>query len=184
MTLKDDFRDGIMNVHTRQFGTVAELVIRILKNHINSGKIHFDLIDIDNKKIEVKASRVFKKNELKMDIHNFYEIIMNNSNRGRLLNQKDVTKKDFDCNIQQIKTKYFDRLIYLLFFKDIIEIFEITNESILKDKEINYSNKQHAGNVGEGQFHINNQTYKHHKEKYFIESITYEKLIEECKKQK
>lgn len=117
MSEKDDFRDGIMNVNTRQFGKVAELVIQILKKHINSDTVHYDLKDIDNKnkKIEVKASRVFKANTLKMEVHNLYDIIMNNSNRGRLLSQNDVENKkfDFDCNMQQIKTKFFDRLIYL-----------------------------------------------------------------------
>ena len=84
--------------------------------------------------------------------------------------------------IQQIKVKLFDKMIYLLFFNDVIEIFEITKKQILKDKKISYSNKQHRGNTGEGQFHVNNKTYNHHKKTYFVESITYRTLMEETKK--
>ena len=176
------FRDGIIDIHTRQFGTAAEVIVMIVKKCIGSKKLEFDLIDVNNNKVEVKASKVFKKQKLDMNIKNFYEIIMNNSNRERLIRQKDVDKFTFDCNIQQIKIKLFDKMIYLLFFKDVIEIFEIQKKQIQKDAKIHYSDKQHRGNVGEGQFHINNKTYGHHKKHYFIESITYTELMNEAKK--
>lgn len=176
------FRDGIIDMNTRQFGTVAEIIIIILKKYISSGKLDFDLIDIEKKKIEVKASKVFRKQKLDMDIHTFYDIVINNSNRDRLLNQKDIKTEEFDCNIQQIKAKLFDKLIYLLFFKDVIEIFEISSKEISKDKNIFYSDKQHRGNVGEGQFHINNKTYQYHKDKYFVRSVSYKELLNNSKK--
>ncbi len=178
----EKFRDGIIDIHTRQFGTAAEIIVMILKKCIESKKLEFDLVDINNNKVEVKASKVFKKQKLDMNIENFYEIIINNSNRNRLIKQKDVGKFEFDCNIQQIKVKLFDKMIYLLFFNDVIEIFEIEKKQIQRDEKINYSDKQHRGNIGEGQFHINNKTYDHHKKHYFIESITYTKLMNEAKK--
>ena len=46
------------------------------------------------------------------------------------------------------------------------------------DKQINYSNHQHRGNVGEGQFHINNLTIDNHIEKYLVEWITYDEIID------
>ena len=139
----EKFKDGIIDMHTRQFGTVAEIIIMILKGCIGSKKLEFDLVDIDSKKVEVKASKVFKKQKLDMNIENFYDIIISNSNRDRLIKQKNIKKFEFDCNIQQVKVKLFDTMIYLLFFNDVIEIFEITKKQILKDKKINYSNKQH-----------------------------------------
>ena len=122
-----------------------------------------------------------EKQKLDMNIENFYDIMITNSNRNRLLLQKDVEKFEFDCNIQQIKTKLFDRLIYLLFFKNVIEIFEISGRQIQKDKRVFYSDRQHRGNIGEGQFHVNNKTYGHHKESYLVGSITYRELMGEAK---
>jgi hypothetical protein len=58
---------------------------------------------------------------------------------------------------------------------DGVEIFRIDADSISAD--IYYSDKQHAGNEGEGQFHLNNQTYAFHKENYFIETLTYNNLL-------
>ena len=182
MKNSERFRDGIIDIHTRQFGTAAEIVIMIMQGCTESRKLEFDLMDINNKKVEVKASKVLKKQKLSMSVENFYDIVISNSNRNRLIKQRDIKKFEFDCNIQQIKVKLFDKMIYLLFFNDVIEVFEITKKQILKDKKINYSDKQHRGNIGEGQFHINNKTYDHHKKNYFIESITYEKLMQQARK--
>lgn len=182
MVKSDKFREGIIDLNTRQFGTASEIIIEILKDYIGSGKLEFDLIDIDENKIEVKASKVYKKQRLALDITTFYDLILNNSNRDRLLLQKETSSQDFDCNIQQIKVNLFDKLIYLLFFRDVIEIFEIDSFRVKKDTAIAYSDNQHRGNVGEGQFHINNRTYGHHKKNYFIQSITYQALMLEAKK--
>ena len=178
----EKFRDGIIDMNTRQFGTVAEIVVMLLKNCMESKKLEFDLVDIHDKRVEVKASKVLKKQQLTITIENFYTIILNNSNRDRLIAQKDVKNFDFDCNIQQIKEKLFDRLVYLLFFEDIIEIIEINRKQIVKDKRIFYSRKQHRGNVGEGQFHVNNKTYDHHKKNYFLGSIPYKELMDEAER--
>ena len=58
--MSDDFRDGIINLYTRQFGTVVEILIKFLYSYQDSLDLSFDLIDCKNK-IEVKGSRVFKK---------------------------------------------------------------------------------------------------------------------------
>ena len=90
----------------------------------------------------------------------------------------------FDCNIQQIKNQYFDYLYYVLFFSDIIEFFRLIPGKIIKDKAIGYSDKQHRGNKGEGQFHINQKNYAHHKKNYFIGKMDYEELKEKLLKAK
>lgn len=177
MNEKERFREGILNLNTRQFGTAMEIVVVLLRHYCFSQKSEYDLIDKDGKKIEVKSSRVLKSKRLDLNAQNFYDIVISEGKRGRLIHQEDVQKHSFDCNIQQIKTEEFDRLIYLLCFQNIIEIFEISKEAILKDKNIGYSDKQHRGNKGEGQFHVTNKNYLYHKNEYFAESISYEDLM-------
>ncbi len=177
------FRDGIIDVNTRQFGRVAEVIVKILRDLLESGDLKFDLIEeMTSNKIEVKASKVLRANKLKIDESNFYDVIIKNSNRDRLLATTDIDTKKFDCNIQQIKAKLFDKLVYLLFFKDAVEIFEVDCDAIVADPSILYVDKQHRGNIGEGQFHVNNKTYPHHKQNYFVRAVTYEELVNEAKR--
>ncbi len=175
--MEDLFRDGILNLNTRQFGTAVELIVVLLNRYKKNNNLDCDLIDPEtNKKIEVKSSRVYKKQSLNFTLDNLYDLIVNNTNRNRLLRQDQVTQEKFDCNIQQVKTDLFDTLYYLLFFYDVIEVFKIENKEIQKDVNLNYSNRQHRGNEGEGQFHITQKNYKYHRNKYFIQSITYEEI--------
>ena len=41
-----------------------------------------------------------------------------------------------------------------------------------------YSNKQHRGNEGEGQFHLNQNTIRYHKEHYLKKKLSYEDLYD------
>ena len=175
--MNDDFRDGILSLNTRQFGQAIELIVQLLKGYENSKSLEFDLYDSDTKeKIEVKSSRVYKKQSLDLSLDTLYATIINSSNRNRLLRQEQALKSNFNCNIQQIKITYFDKLYYLLLFYDTIEVFLIGADDIKKDKMIGYSDKQHRGNPGEGQFHITQRNYQHHKDTYFIQSITYDEI--------
>lgn len=81
----------------------------------------------------------------------------------------------FDCNIQQVKRKEFDRLLYGLFFADKIAVFELSNKEVMKVQ--GYSDFQHKGNKGEGQFHVNNDTIDYHMKTHLKEWITYEDVI-------
>ena len=83
---------------------------------------------------------------------------------------------DWDCNIQQVKKEEFDILFYGVFFKDMIQVFKVRNSDI--GKEMKYSNKQHRGNTGEGQFHLNRQTYKYHLNCNLFKTLTYGELLE------
>lgn len=174
-----EFKQGLLQLNTRQFGSVVEVIVKLLADYQDSEKLDFDLIDEETgKRIEVKSSRVQRKSKLpKDDTGKIYDFIINNSSRRRVLRQNQATKVDFDCNIQQIKTGLFDVMYYLLFFYDVIEIFKIEKNEILNDVNINYSDKQHRGNKGEGQFHINTKNYQYHKDSYFQGSISYEDLV-------
>ena len=124
--MTDEFRDRMLTLYTRQFGKVAESLVKLLKNYSESDTLEFDLYDsATNERIEVKSSRVYKKRQLKITTDNLYDIIINSSNRNRLLSQSqveaDIGKAFFDCNMQQVKTTCFDKLYYLLLFYDVIE---------------------------------------------------------------
>ena len=148
-------------------------MIQILYKLKDSKTLAYDKVDDDGNKIEVKFSTVLKKSENRIDKENaIKETIAANTEIRKVLTTDDC---EYDCNIQQIKTKEFDILYYGLFFYDKIFIYKI-NSSEVKNLPT-YSDKQHRGNVGEGQFHINNTNIKEH-QKYFIKEITYEDLYE------
>ena len=178
----DDFKQSFINLNTRKFGRATEIIIGIIYDLNISDNLEYDLSKNDLK-IEIKSSRVYKKNTLTFDKDTIYQTIISHDYRNTLLKQSDIQDDiSFDCNIQQIKIKLFDFMYYVLFFYDVIEVFKITNKDITNDMEINYSNKQHRGNENEGQFHVNNRTYKHHKKTYFLKSYTYKELVSFIKK--
>ena len=43
---------------------------------------------------------------------------------------------------------------------------------------INFSSKQHRGNVGEGQFHIKKNNIDYHIKNYLVKTLTYEEMWE------
>ena len=81
----------------------------------------------------------------------------------------------FDCNIQQVKRTEFDVLYYGLFFADCVQIFRIDSSQI--GLGIGYSDKQHKGNVGEGQFHIHERSLVVHLAKYHYQRLSYSELL-------
>lgn len=168
----EDFKRGIFLLNTRRFGTVAELMIKALLRYEKSYTLEYDLIDSQNNKIEVKFSRVLETNKEKITENNVINEIFNSiSIERKIVRSNNLVK--FDCNIQQVKPNEFDILYYGLFFYDKIYIYKILSNEI---KDIfGYSNKQHRGNIGEGQFHINEKTIDFHN-KYFYQEITYEDL--------
>jgi hypothetical protein len=56
-----------------------------------------------------------------------------------------------------------------------VQIFKITPDRINKD--IRYSDKQHFGNKGEGQFHLNNATYQYHLKNFMEAELTYDEVL-------
>ena len=171
--------DGIFALHTRRFGTVAEVLVKILAN-ANWGKsISHDLYDEKTlRRIEVKFSRALRKNTSTIKETNILEQIISADDKIRMFKSTECEEYNFDCNIQQIKRKEFDVLYYGIFFSDIVQIFKIHSSDIGKDKNLRYSNKQHKGNVGEGQFHLNNKTYAYHIENYIEKELKYEEIFD------
>lgn len=173
-------RDAIFSLHTRKFGAVVEtLVERILQEFgflvSKSDNGSYDR-QINNKKDEIKGSRVLGKSVLDVKSDNIIESLLKQE-IYRFVDIENTNSVEWDCNIQQIKTHLFETLWYVLFFKDCVAIFKISSSQIPKDKNISYSNKQHRGNVNEGQFHVTNKNIKYHIENYLVKTITYNEVF-------
>lgn len=172
-----EFRDGIFALRTRRFGTVAELMIRKLINASKGLNQFHDLYDeAEGKRIEVKFSTVMKANKTTINENNLIEQCIKATVANRAMRSDEIHLYNFDCNIQQIKRVEFDILYYGLFFADRIAIFKMNSAEVLNC--YGYSDFQHKGNKGEGQFHLNPQSIDYHFKNHFLQWLTYEELYE------
>jgi hypothetical protein len=175
-------RDGIFALRTRRFGSVAECMVkRMLKCSLARSLFH-DLYDPTlQHRIEVKFSVVQKKAERTVTEQTVVRCIEEATAEKRMVAFSDWQHQRFDCNIQQVKRAEFDVLYYGLFFSDCIQIFRIESKDINENSRggrIYYSDFQHKGNVGEGQFHINSGTLQVHLDYYLHRTLTYEELFQ------
>ncbi len=170
-----EFRDGIFALRTRRFGTVAEIMIKAVYGFADSNSLAYDKKnEHTNERIEVKFSTVMKENDDKIREENIIEQCIKANLANRAMASYETNQYNFDCNIQQIKCSEFDVLYYGLFFSDRIEIYKMSNSEVLSCQ--GYSNKQHRGNEGEGQFHLNQDNIEHHRTRFFERNLTYEEL--------
>lgn len=173
-------RNGIFALRTRRFGSVAECMVKRLRKYGKAKSLFHDLFDEKSgQRIEVKFSAVMKKAERKVTEETVLKCIEEATAENRMVAFANWEQNQFDSNIQQIKRGEFDVLYYGLFFSDCIKIFRIESKMILERTDggnIGYSDKQHKGNRGEGQFHISEKTLQIHLEKYLHKSLTYSEL--------
>lgn len=171
-----ELRDGIFALNTRRFGTVAEIMVKKLKGLGKSKNMFHDLFDnSDSKRIEVKFSRV-GQNLDKLTEHNLLECILKEQGTDRRVKFANWEQHKFLCNIQQVKKTEFDGLYYGMFFDDCIKIFYIEPKDI--NETIGYGDKQHKGNVGEGQFHITEKNLQIHLTRHLVNTLTYQQLLD------
>lgn len=171
----NEFRDGIFALRTRRFGTVAEIMIKRLYDLDESGSLAFDKrARTTNERIEVKFSTVMKGNDATIREDNVIEQCYKANLANRAMNSYE--SGSFDCIIQQVKRTEFDVLYYGLFFADRIEIFKMRSDEILDCP--GYSDKQHRGNKGEGQFHLNQGNIEYHRRDHLERTLTYEELYD------
>lgn len=172
-----NLRDGIFALNTRRFGSVAEVLIQRLVKLGKARSLFHDLYDdVASKRVEVKFSRALKKSEVLVSEATVLQCIESATSEKRSVAWPDRKTVQFDCNIQQVKRAEFDLLYYGIFFSDCVAIFHIKSADI--GPAILYSDKQHKGNIGEGQFHINQDTIPMHEAKYLYHTLTYEMLLE------
>ena len=174
----DKLRQAIFDINTRRFGTVCEaIVMRIAEVGKGLNQFHDLYCDKTENRIEVKFSRVQRKAEVPITPSTVVTAILAELDENRTVNFSDWQGAQFDCNIQQVKCSEFDVLYYGLFFWDKLLIFRMTCTDVKSDKNVFYSDKQHKGNIGEGQFHINARTFAHHLATYCTHQLTYEELL-------
>lgn len=164
-------------LRTRRFGKVAEILIERLTGAGRARNIFHDLFDdIRDERIEVKFATVSAKHESPITRDNLFEAVASAADaRAVLFSEWRSTK--FDCNIQQVKPVEFDVLFYGLFFHDRVSIFRITPAEIEADTLIRYCDRQHKGNIGEGQFHLNQNTLPHHLTHYHVRDLSYSEFM-------
>ena len=171
----DSLREGIYALNTRRFGTVAEILInRIAKLEEARNQFHDLFDDIARHRVEVKFSRALRKSEVRVNESTVLQCIEAAASTIRWVSWDERETIPYDCNIQQVKRLEFDVLYYGVFFSDRVVIFRIESDEI--GPEIYYSDRQHKGNIGEGQFHITQDTIGIHTNKYMYRLLTYEQL--------
>lgn len=173
------FKTGIFSLRTRRLGTVAEIMIRKMFGYSAPTNKYHDMTDpATNDRVEVKFSTATRKNTTTIREDNVVaQCIEANELSNRVISSLEVQREMFDCNIQQVKPAEFDILYYGLFFSDCVQIYKIKSVDINKKTIQGWSGKQHAGNIGEGQFHIKNDTYSSHRI-HFIKQLSYKDLYE------
>ena len=178
----EKLRDGIFALRIRRFGSVAECMVKRLLKCSAAKSIFHDLFDDAKRhRIEVKFSVVLKKAEVTVTEATVVKCIEDAVAANRMVSFPQWKNFRFDCNIQQVKRVEFDVLYYGLFFSDCTKIFRITSGEIKENKgggQIFYSDRQHKGNVGEGQFHINDRTLDIHLKHYLDKTLTYDEFSE------
>lgn len=132
-----------------------------------------------DRRIEVKFSTVMKKNEAVITSRNVTDQCKKANLSNRALASAQMFSHAFDCNIQQVKRTEFDILYYGLFFADIIAIFKMDRDKILSCP--GYSDFQHRGNSGEGQFHLNQASIDYHMRNHFVQWLGYDELYHRFK---
>ena len=178
----EQLRDGIFALRTRRFGSVAECMVKRLLKFSQGRNLFHDLYDDSQRhRIEVKFSVVQKKAERTITKETVVRCVEEAIAEKRMVAFSEWQQHEFDCNIQQVKRREFDVLYYGLFFSDCIKIFRIESQDIKENSRgglIYYSDFQHKGNVGEGQFHINTRTFQAHLDHHLHKTLTYEQLLQ------
>jgi hypothetical protein len=178
----EKLREGIFALRTRRFGSVAECMVKRLLKCSQARSLFHDLYDGEKRqRIEVKFSVVQKKSVQTVTEQTVLHCIEGATAENRMVAFSKWQEHEFDCNIQQVKRTEFDVLYYGLFFSDCIKIFRIESKNINENSRggrIYYSDFQHKGNEGEGQFHINPNTFQVHLDHYHYKTLTYDELYQ------
>src|SRR6266545_1896378 len=164
-------RLGIFALRTRRVGSVGEFMVERLQKYGKAKSLYHDLFDEQTgQKIEVKFSTVQQKAKRTVTAETVLACIEDAIAEREPVPFSAWRNNKFDCNIQQVKRQEFDVLYYGLFFSDCVQVFHIKSSEIKTRREggvIGYSDKQHKGNFGEGQFHITKKNLQLHLDKYF-----------------
>ncbi len=170
-------RDGIFSLHTRRFGSIPELIVRALAQLGEARNQFHDLYDdLNDHRVEVKFSRVLHQNEVPVKPGSLLAAIDGARPPERMVAREEAEQTAWDCNIQQVKRAEFDVLYYGLFFSDLVVCFRATSEDVPTIG--GYSDFQHKGNVGEGQFHLKPTNFSDHMQRFHYANLDYDQVLE------
>lgn len=169
------FRDNLFQMNTRRFGKVMEVAVSRLTSSEFSHNVYHDLDTNKGTRIEVKFSRVEKQHPQAITENNVLDVIQREGLYVRMFQFEEWHYQKFNCNIQQLKRDEFDILIYGLLFADRVLVFMATPEAI--GENMKYSDRQHKGNKGEGQFHITPSTLQYHIDNHLLATLSYYDLL-------
>lgn len=168
-------RDALFRLNTRRFGAVAELIIKKLKALSGPQSVFHDLFDPRTKqRIEVKFSTVLAKWSEPMREDNLLQVLQAAMSEERVVSFSNWEASLFDCNVQQVKPAEFDTLYYGLFFHDCVLVFHCHSSEV--ERMPGWSDKQHKGNQGEGQFHLTNKNLAEHLTRHLHLKLSYQEL--------
>lgn len=165
--IRENYVEGTKYQHlydlsSRKFGSVwAEKHIKtIVPNLAPPTSSDFDfLLPPENIRIEVKASRA------------------TDSKSNKSFTEKSLlfsSDKKYDMNFQQIKPRLCDVFIWIGIWRDLIQYWVLSSYEV--EHNSNYKDKQHKGNVGEGQLHIKPQNIQEF-QKFLVEPEKIEEAI-------
>jgi hypothetical protein len=168
-------QSALFRLNTRRLGAVGELLVQRLTDVERSRSVHHDLYDArQGERIEVKFSTVLACWETALRPDTLEAVLREASGEGRAIASDAWAGARFDCNIQQVKPAEFDILYYGLFFADGVLLFRCTAGDVAAMP--GWSAKQHKGNTGEGQFHLNARHLPYHLEHHFDQRLGYLEL--------
>lgn len=166
-------------------------------------------------RIEIKGSRVITQRN-GVSATNLFDCLLGEERYFAPIQQALVLS--YDCNIQQVKCRSFERILYCLYFADAIVECEMTTaqlQAFIEDKatgvcghvsaaaltdadgttidaakrclvekmQLAYSDFQHAGNEGEGQFHIKSSNILYHLVRHCKRVYSYSEFADVLKAQ-
>lgn len=155
----------LYDLSSKKFGSVwAETHIKtVVSNLLPSTSSDFDfLLPPENIRIEVKASRA------------------TDSKSNKSFTEKSIlfsSDKKYDMNFQQIKPRLCDVFIWIGIWRDLIQYWILSSFEV--EHNSHYRDKQHKGNIGEGQLHIKPQNIKEF-QKFLVEPEDIEKVIRQA----
>lgn len=198
----------------KKTGTLFEVVERHMHQMTKGRDVSHDALH-GTDRVEIKGSRVItQKNAAQAT--NLFECLLGEERYFAPVHQALVLS--YDCNIQQVKCRSFERILYCLYFADAIVECEMSTaqlQAFIEDKatgvcghvgaavlsdaagtttdaakrcaiekmQLAYSDFQHAGNEGEGQFHIKPSNILYHLVRHCKRVYSYSEFADVLKAQ-
>lgn len=198
----------------KKTGILFEVVERHMHQFGKGRDVSHDAV-CGAERIEIKGSRVITQSNAQ-NATNLFECLLGEERFFAPV--REALVHAYDCNIQQVKCRSFDRLLYCLYFSDAIVECEMTSaqlQGFIDDKttgvcphvanavasdaqgvtvgatarmtaakmQLAYSDFQHAGNEGEGQFHIKASNILYHLVRHCTRVYSYSEFAQVLKEQ-